>query len=200
MSERLPTNKKEHRNFIENIIAEDLDKGTHDGWVITRFPPEPNGYLHIGHAKAICLNYGLAYNNAPKSKFHLRFDDTNPEKEETEYVDSIKEDVKWLGAEWGDNLFYSSDYFDKLYEFALELIGKGLAYVDDQTPDEIANNRGSFEKPGVDSPFRNRSVDENLQLFSEMKEGKFQDGEKVLRAKVDMASPLCVCVILLCTV
>ncbi len=189
MSERLPTNKKEHRNFIENIIAEDLDKGTHDGWVITRFPPEPNGYLHIGHAKAICLNYGLAYNNAPKSKFHLRFDDTNPEKEETEYVDSIKEDVKWLGAEWGDNLFYSSDYFDKLYEFALELIGKGLAYVDDQTPDEIANNRGSFEKPGVDSPFRNRSVDENLQLFSEMKEGKFQDGEKVLRAKVDMASP-----------
>ncbi len=189
MSERIPTNKKEHRNFIENIVAEDLDKGTHDGWVITRFPPEPNGYLHIGHAKAICLNYGLAYNNAPKSKFHLRFDDTNPEKEDTEYVDSIKEDVKWLGAEWGENLFYSSDYFDKLYEFALELIGKGLAYVDDQTPDEIANNRGSFEKPGVDSPFRNRSVDENLQLFSDMKEGKFKDGEKVLRAKVDMASP-----------
>ncbi len=188
MENRVPTNKKEHRNFIENIIAEDLDKGTHDGWVITRFPPEPNGYLHIGHAKAICLNYGLAWNNAPKSKFHLRFDDTNPEKEDTEYVDSIKEDVSWLGAEWGENLFYSSNYFQKLYDYAVELINKGLAYVDDQTPDEIAANRGSFEKPGVNSPFRNRSVEENLKLFEDMKNGKFNDGEKVLRAKVDMGS------------
>ena len=189
MNEKKPTNKKEHRNFIENIVAKDLDENTHDGWVVTRFPPEPNGYLHIGHAKAICLNYGLAWNNAPKSKFHLRFDDTNPEKEETEYVDSIKEDVKWLGADWSDNMFYSSDYFESLYNFAIELINKGLAYVDDQSPDEIANNRGTFEKVGVNSPFRERSVEANLELFKEMREGKFKDGEKVLRAKIDMASP-----------
>ena len=138
MIERIPTNKKEHRNFIENIIAEDLNKNTHDGWVITRFPPEPNGYLHIGHAKAICLNFGLALSNAPKSKCHLRFDDTNPEKESTEYVESIQEDIKWLGFDWKENLFFSSDYFDKLYDFAVELVNKGLAYVDDQTPEEIA--------------------------------------------------------------
>ncbi|MAX65564.1 MAG: glutamine--tRNA ligase [Halobacteriovoraceae bacterium] len=189
MTERIPTNKKEHRNFIENIIAQDLDQNKNDGWVITRFPPEPNGFLHIGHAKAICLNYGLAWNNAPKSRFHLRFDDTNPEKEDTRYVDSIKEDVKWLGAEWGEHLYFSSDYFDKLFNFAIELIKKGLAYVDDQTPDEIANSRGSFEKPGKESPFRERTIDENLKLFYEMKEGKFADGQKVLRAKIDMASP-----------
>ncbi len=146
MTERVATNKKEHRNFIENIIAKDLDEGTHDGWVVTRFPPEPNGYLHIGHAKAICLNFGLALDNAPKAKCHLRFDDTNPTKEKTEYVDSIKEDVQWLGFSWGEDLFYSSDYFDKLHGFAIELIEKGLAYVDDQTPEEIANTRGSFEK------------------------------------------------------
>jgi glutaminyl-tRNA synthetase len=188
MENRTPTNKKEHRNFIENIVAEDLEKGTHDGWVITRFPPEPNGYLHIGHAKAICLNSGLAYNNEPKSKFHLRFDDTNPEKEETEYVDSIKEDVKWLGADWKDNMFFSSDYFDTLYGYAVELINKGLAYVDDQSADEIFKGRGNFESPGTNSPFRERTVEENLKLFTEMKEGKFKDGEKVLRAKVDMAS------------
>lgn len=187
--ERIPTNKKEHRNFIENIVAEDLNAGKYDGWVITRFPPEPNGYLHIGHAKAICLNYGLAWNNEPKSRFHLRFDDTNPEKESVEYVDSIKEDVKWLGADWKENLFFSSDYFDKLYGFAVELIEKGLAYVDDQTFDEIALNRGSFERAGVNSPYRNRTVEENLKLFQEMKDGKYKDGQKVLRAKVDMASP-----------
>lgn len=188
MTERIPTNKKEHRNFIENIVADDLESGKHEGWVITRFPPEPNGYLHIGHAKAICLNSGLAWNNEPKSKFNLRFDDTNPEKEDTEYVDSIKEDVAWLGADWKDNLHFSSDYFDKLYDFAVELINKGLAYIDDQTPDEIANSRGNFEKPGTNSPFRDRSVEENLNLFTQMKEGKFKDGEKVLRAKVDMGS------------
>lgn len=188
MENRTPTNKKEHRNFIENIIAEDLEKGTHDGWVITRFPPEPNGYLHIGHAKAICLNSGLAWNNEPKSRFHLRFDDTNPEKEETEYVDSIKEDVKWLGADWKENMFFSSDYFEKLYDFAVELINKGLAYVDDQSADEIYKGRGNFETPGTNSPFRDRPVEENLKLFSEMKAGKYKDGEKVLRAKIDMAS------------
>jgi len=186
--ERIPTNKKEHRNFIENIIAKDLDAGTHEGWVITRFPPEPNGYLHIGHAKAICLNFGLAQNNEPKSKCHLRFDDTNPEKEKVEYVDSIKEDIKWLGFDWKENLHFSSDYFEMLYEFAIELINKGLAFVDDQTPDQIHETRGSFEKPGVDSPFRNRSVEENLDLFKRMRTGEFKDGEKVLRAKIDMSS------------
>jgi glutaminyl-tRNA synthetase len=190
MNEKTPTTEKEHRNFIENIVAQDLTSNKHDGWVVTRFPPEPNGYLHIGHAKAICLNNGLAWNNEPKSRFHLRFDDTNPEKEETEYVDSIKEDVKWLGADWKENIFFSSDYFDKLHDFAIELINKGLAYVDDQTPDEIAQARGSFEKPGVESPFRNRSAEENLDLFSQMKAGEFKDGEKVLRAKVDMKSAI----------
>ena len=188
MIERIPTNKKEHRNFIENIIAEDLNKNTHDGWVITRFPPEPNGYLHIGHAKAICLNFGLALSNAPKSKCHLRFDDTNPEKESTEYVESIQEDIKWLGFDWKENLFFSSDYFDKLYDFAVELVNKGLAYVDDQTPEEIANSRGSFEKAGTNSPYRDRSVEENLDLLQKMKAGEFKDGERVLRAKIDMAS------------
>lgn len=186
--ERIPTNKKEHRNFIENIIAKDLDDGVHDGWVITRFPPEPNGYLHIGHAKAICLNFGLALSNAPKAKCHLRFDDTNPTKEKDEYVEAIKEDVKWLGFDWGENLFFSSDYFEKLYNFAIELIEKGLAFVDDQTFEEIQNTRGSFEKPGVESPYRNRSVAENLDLFKRMRAGEFKDGEKVLRAKIDMSS------------
>ncbi|MBD66993.1 MAG: glutamine--tRNA ligase [Halobacteriovoraceae bacterium] len=188
MNERIPTNKKEHRNFIENIVAKDLEAGKHEGWVVTRFPPEPNGYLHIGHAKAILLSYGLAWNNAPKSRFHLRFDDTNPEKEETEYVEAIKKDIKWLGADWGENLFFASDYFEKLYGFAVELINKGLAFVDDQTFEEIQNSRGNFETPGTNSPFRERSVEENLKLFQEMREGKYQDGEKVLRAKIDMAS------------
>ncbi|MBT4791608.1 MAG: glutamine--tRNA ligase, partial [Halobacteriovoraceae bacterium] len=188
MTEKIATNKKEHRNFIENIIAADLDAGTHDGWVITRFPPEPNGHLHIGHAKAICLNHGLAWNNEPKSKFNLRFDDTNPEKEKDEYVLAIEEDIAWLGADWKDNLHFSSDYFDQLYDFAVELINKGLAYVDDQSADDIATNRGNFEKPGVDSPNRNRSITENVELFEQMKAGAFKDGEKVLRAKIDMAS------------
>lgn len=186
--DRLPTNKKTHRNFIENIIAADLESNKHGGKVITRFPPEPNGYLHIGHAKAICLNYGLAWNNEPNSEFHLRFDDTNPEKEDNEYVESIKEDVAWLGADWKNHLYFSSDYFDKLYDFAIELIHKGLAYVDDQSADEIHATRGNFEKPGIPSPYRERSITENLELFSKMKEGKFKDGEKVLRAKIDMNS------------
>lgn len=188
MTQRMATNTKEHRNFIENIIASDLDAGKFDGYVVTRFPPEPNGYLHIGHAKAICLNHGLAWNNAPKSRFHLRFDDTNPAKEKTEYVDSIKKDMLWLGADWDENLFYSSDNFEKLYEYALELINKGLAYVDDQTPEEITINRGNFEQPGTNSPFRERSVAENTALFKQMKAGEFKDGQKVLRAKIDMTS------------
>lgn len=188
MKERIPTNKKEHRNFIENIVAQDLDSGKHDGWVVTRFPPEPNGYLHIGHAKAICLNSSLAWNNEPKSKFNLRFDDTNPEKEDTEYVESIKEDVAWLGADWKDNIHFSSDYFEHLYNFAIELINKGLAYVDDQTADEIHASRGNFEIAGTNSPYRNRNIEENLKLFKQMREGLYKDGEKVLRAKIDMSS------------
>lgn len=183
-----PTNKKEVRNFIENIIAKDLDEGTHNGYVITRFPPEPNGYLHIGHAKSICLNFGLAKDNAPKSECHLRFDDTNPEKESVEYVESIKKDVKWLGFDWNEHLYFSSDYFDTLYDYAVELIKKGLAFVDDQDGETIANQRGSFEKPGENSPFRDRTIQENLDLFQRMKEGEFEDGSRVLRAKIDMAS------------
>lgn len=173
-------------NFIEEIIEEDIKNGKHQGRVHTRFPPEPNGYLHIGHAKSICLNFGLAqkYNG----KTNLRFDDTNPETEDTEYVESIKEDVKWLGFEWQNELF-ASNYFDQLYEFAVKLIQKGLAYVDDGTPEEIAEQKGTPTEPGTDSPYRSRSVEENLRLFSEMKDGKYKDGEKVLRAKIDMASP-----------
>lgn len=188
MSQRVPTNKKEVRNFIENIIAKDLDEGTHGGKVITRFPPEPNGYLHLGHAKSICLNHGLAEDNAPNSEFHLRFDDTNPEKENIEYVESIKEDVKWLGANWNDHLYFSSDYFDTLYGYAVELINKGLAFVDDQDAATMATQRGSFDKVGTNSPYRERSIQENLELFEKMKAGEFKDGSKVLRAKIDMAS------------
>ena len=186
MEKGVPTDEKEHRNFIENIIAEDLKSGKHDGWVITRFPPEPNGYLHLGHTKSICLNFGLARDNK-KTKVHLRFDDTNPLKESNEYVEAIKKDVQWLGFQW-DDLHFSSDYFDTLFGFAVELIEKGLAYVDSQTGDEIAEQRGTFETPGKNSPYRDRSVEENLKLFEEMKEGKYQDGEHVLRAKIDMAS------------
>jgi len=173
-------------NFIEEIIEEDLRNGKNGGRVLTRFPPEPNGYLHIGHAKSICLNFGLAikYNG----KTNLRFDDTNPETEETEYVESIKEDVKWLGFEWAEEL-YASNYFDQIYEFAVSLISKGLAYVDDSTPDEIASQKGTPTEPGTPSPFRDRSIEENLQLFADMKAGKYKDGEKVLRAKIDLASP-----------
>ena len=171
-------------NFIEEIIEADLAIGQYTA-IHTRFPPEPNGYLHIGHAKSICLNFGLAIKYGGKT--NLRFDDTNPAKEETEYVDSIKEDVQWLGFKW-DNEFYASDYFDQMYTFAITLINKGLAYVDDSTADQIAALKGSPTESGKNSPFRNRSIDENLVLFAAMKAGAYQDGEKVLRAKIDMAA------------
>ncbi|MDD2425596.1 MAG: glutamine--tRNA ligase/YqeY domain fusion protein [Bacteroidales bacterium] len=172
-------------NFLEEIIEADLASGKYKS-ILTRFPPEPNGYLHIGHAKSICLNFGLAkkYSGAT----NLRFDDTNPVKEDVEYVDSIKDDIKWLGFQWA-NEFYASDYFDQLYEWALKLIRTGLAYVDDQTQEEIRVNRGTINQPGNPSPWRERSVQENLLLFTQMKEGKFREGEKVLRAKIDMAHP-----------
>ena len=171
-------------NFIEEIIEEDLKNGKYKT-ILTRFPPEPNGYLHIGHAKAICLNFGLGLKYGGKT--NLRFDDTNPVTEETEYVESIKDDIRWLGFNWA-NEFYASDYFDKLYEFAVALIKKGLAYVDDSSAEEIAALKGTPTESGKDSPFRNRSVEENILLFTEMKAGKYKDGEKVLRAKVDMAA------------
>ncbi len=173
------------KNFIEQIIEKDLAEGSYDT-ICTRFPPEPNGYLHIGHAKSILLNYGLAqeYNG----KFNLRFDDTNPTKEKEEFVDSIKEDVAWLGADWEDRLFLASNYFPQMYEAAVKLIQKGKAYVCDLTPEQMREYRGTLTEPGKNSPYRDRSVEENLQLFREMKEGKYQDGEKVLRAKIDMSS------------
>lgn len=173
-------------NFLEEIIAEDIKNGKHDGRVLTRFPPEPNGYLHIGHATTICLNFGLGKTFGGKT--NLRFDDTNPVTEDTEYVESIKEDIKWLGFEWA-NEFYASDYFEQLYEWAVVLIKKGLAYVDDSSAEEIAAMKGTPTEPGKDSPFRSRSVEENLDLFARMRAGEFKEGEKTLRAKVDMASP-----------
>ncbi len=173
-------------NFIRDIIDEDLKSGKHTG-VVTRFPPEPNGYLHVGHAKSICLNFGLARDY--KGRCHLRFDDTNPVKEEQEYIDSIKEDVKWLGFDWGKHEYYASDYFQQLYDWAVLLIKEGKAYVDDQNADEIRNTRGTLTEPGKNSPYRNRSVEENLDLFTRMKNGEFKNGERVLRAKIDMASP-----------
>ncbi len=172
-------------NFIEEIIEKDLAEGKVSS-IITRFPPEPNGYLHLGHAKSICLNFGLAQKYGGKT--NLRYDDTNPTKEDTEYVDSIKEDIKWLGFQW-DKELYASDYFDQLYAWAEELVKRGLAYVDDQTQEEIRLNRGTVEKPGTPSPWRDRSVEENLRLLREMKAGKYAEGEKVLRAKIDMAHP-----------
>ena len=172
-------------NFLEEIIERDLAEGKVDS-IMTRFPPEPNGYLHLGHAKSICLNFGLAQKYGGKT--NLRYDDTNPTKEDTEYVDSIKEDIQWLGFQW-DKELYASDYFDQLYEWAEDLIKRGLAYVDDQTQDQIRENRGTVEKPGTPSPWRDRSPEENLRLFREMKEGKYAEGEKVLRAKIDMAHP-----------
>lgn len=174
-------------NFIQNEINEDLKKGYYPEGVHTRFPPEPNGYLHVGHAKSICLNFGLANKNG--GICNLRFDDTNPVKEDVEYVDSIQEDIKWLGFSWDDRMFFASDYFGKLYDYAVELVKKGLAYVDDLTAEEIRAYRGTLTEPGKESPYRNRSVEENLQLFEKMKNGEFADGEKVLRAKIDMASP-----------
>ena len=173
-------------NFIRDIIVEDLKTGKHNGRVWTRFPPEPNGYLHIGHAKAICLDFGLADEFGGGT--NLRFDDTNPEKEETEYVESIMKDVRWLGFEW-EGLYYASDYFQQLYDWAVQLIRKGKAYVDDLSADEIRKYRGTLTEPGKESPYRNRAVEENLDLFQRMKAGEFPDGSRTLRAKIDMASP-----------
>ncbi|MDD6435506.1 MAG: glutamine--tRNA ligase/YqeY domain fusion protein [Clostridiales bacterium] len=174
------------RNFIEMAIDKDLEEGVYDH-VCTRFPPEPNGYLHIGHAKSILLNYGLAqkYNGT----FHMRFDDTNPTKEKDEFVESIKKDIQWLGADWKDHLYFASDYFERMYECAVLLIRKGKAYVCDLTPEEIREYRGTLTEPGKNSPYRDRSVEENLELFEKMRAGEFEDGSKVLRAKIDMASP-----------
>lgn len=174
-------------NFIHNIINEDLKLGKNEGKVHTRFPPEPNGYLHIGHAKSICLNFGTA--QLYGGLCNLRFDDTNPSKEEVEYVESIMEDVHWLGFDWEDRLFYASDYFDQLYEFAVQLIKAGKAYVCDLSPEEMREYRGTLTQPGKESPYRNRSVEENLDLFERMKAGEFEEGSRVLRAKIDMASP-----------
>ncbi len=175
------------KNFIREIIDEDMKTNKWQGKVHTRFPPEPNGYLHIGHAKSICLNYGIAKDY--KGKFNLRFDDTNPSKEEQEYVDSIIEDVKWLGSDFENRIFFASDYFEQMHYWAIELIKKGAAYVDDASADEIRENRGTLTEPGKESPCRNRSVEQNLDLFEKMKNGVFKNGEKVLRAKIDMASP-----------
>ena len=179
--------EKGHLNFIEQIIEEDIAKDKHQGRIHTRFPPEPNGFLHIGHAKAICVNFETAKKYGGKT--NLRFDDTNPTTEKTDYVDSIKQDIKWLGYDWDDREYYASDYFDQLFEYAIKLIKNGLAYVDDSTPEEIAEMKGDPTRPGKESPYRNRSVEENLDLFQKMKEGAFEDGAKVLRAKVDMTSP-----------
>ncbi len=178
--------KKETHHFIEQIIAEDLKEGKHNS-IITRFPPEPNGYLHIGHAKAICINFGIVEKFGGKT--NLRFDDTNPEKESTEYVNAIKRDIQWLGFDWEDREYYASDYFEQLYGFAQKLIRKGLAYVDDSTSEEMAEMKGSTNQAGTNSPYRNRSIEENLALFEKMKNGAFENGSKVLRAKIDMSSP-----------
>ena len=182
-----PDNNVPQSNFIRNIIAEDFKTNKFEGRVHTRFPPEPNGYLHIGHAKSICLNFGLAAEN--NGLCNLRFDDTNPVKEEQEYVESIIEDVRWLGFDWGDRMYYASDYFDQLYEYAVQLIRMGKAYICDLSPEEIREYRGTLTEPGRESPYRNRSVEENLDLFERMRGGEFEDGSRVLRAKIDMASP-----------
>jgi glutaminyl-tRNA synthetase len=175
----------ETSDFIRDIIREDLASGKHDG-TVTRFPPEPNGYLHIGHSKSICLNFGIAEETG--GRCHLRFDDTNPMKEEMEYIESIQEDVRWLGFDWGENLFFASDYFETLYEWAEELISAGSAYVDDLSAEEIREHRGTLTEPGRPSPYRDRSVEDNLDLFRRMRAGEFADGERVLRAKIDMAA------------
>lgn len=179
--------KPESQHFIEQAIEKDLSEGKNGGRVHTRFPPEPNGYLHIGHAKAICLDFGMAEKYG--GKCNLRFDDTNPTKEDVEYVDSIKEDIKWLGFTWEDREFYASDYFGKLWDFAITLIKRGLAYVDDQGAEAISEQKGTITRPGILSPYRDRSVEENLDLFNRMNEGEFEEGSRVLRAKIDMASP-----------
>jgi len=174
-------------NFVRNIIAKDVRKGNNDGQVVTRFPPEPNGYLHVGHATSICLNFGMAQEF--EGQCNLRFDDTNPEKESDEYIQAIKRDIEWLGFEWGDKECYASNYFDQLHTFAVELINKGLAYVCDLSPDQAREYRGNLTEPGKNSPFRERSVAESLDLFERMRAGEFADGERVLRARIDMASP-----------
>ena len=175
-------------NFIRNIVARDLKDNKNNGRVVTRFPPEPNGYLHIGHAKSICLNFGIAAENKG-GICNLRFDDTNPGKEDIEYVESIIEDVRWLGFDWDDRLFYASDYFEQLYQYAVQLIKAGKAYVCSLSADEIRESRGTLTTPGKESPYRNRSVTENQDLFERMRAGEFEDGSHVLRAKIDMASP-----------
>lgn len=185
MEEKMENTERETLNFIEEIVAGDLKSGKHKS-ITTRFPPEPNGYLHIGHAKSICLNFGIAKKYGGKT--NLRFDDTNPVKEDTEYVDSIKEDIKWLGFQWAEE-HYASDYFEQLYQWACDLIKKGLAYVDDQSLEEMRENRGTVQTPGKNSPYRDRSVEENLDLFERMRNGEFSDGSKTLRAKIDMAHP-----------
>ena len=174
-------------DFIRDIIAADRKSNKHGGRVVTRFPPEPNGHLHIGHAKSICLNFGIALEN--KGACHLRFDDTNPTKEDVEYVEAIKEDVHWLGFDWGDKLFYASDYFERLYQYAVQLIKDGKAYVDSLSADEVRSYRGTLTEPGKESPYRQRSVEENLDLFTRMRAGEFDEGTHTLRAKIDMASP-----------
>ncbi|HQT92307.1 MAG TPA: glutamate--tRNA ligase family protein, partial [Candidatus Kryptobacter bacterium] len=185
-SEESAGSPPEKRNFIRDIIDDDLKSGKYET-VHTRFPPEPNGYLHIGHAKSICLNFGTAKDY--KGLCNLRFDDTNPTKEDVEYVESIQEDIRWLGFDWENRLYYASDYFDKLYDYAVILIKKGKAYVDDLNADQIREHRGTLTEPGKDSPYRNRPIEENLDLFERMKKGELPDGSKTLRAKVDMSSP-----------
>ncbi len=184
-SENTTANDSAPRDFIRDIVYDDLGAGRYP-LVVTRFPPEPNGYLHIGHAKSICLNFGIAEDFS--GRCHLRFDDTNPTKEEQEYIDAIQEDVRWLGFDWGEHLYYTSDYFEQLYDWAEHLINQGLAYVDDLTADEIREHRGTLTEPGTNSPYRDRTVDENLDLFRRMRAGEFENGAKVLRAKIDMAS------------
>jgi glutaminyl-tRNA synthetase len=179
--------EKKGKDFIRMIVDRDLESGKNKGSVVTRFPPEPNGYLHIGHAKSICLNFGIALDY--KGRCHLRFDDTNPEKEDVEYTESIERDVKWLGFDWGKHLYYASDYYDKFYEYAVELIKKGKAYVCDLTPEQVREYRGTPTQPGKNSPFRERPVEESLSLFEKMKSGEFPEGSRIVRAKIDMANP-----------
>lgn len=181
-----PAEEKKQLNFVQQLVADDLAAGKNGGRLNTRFPPEPNGYLHIGHAKAICMDFGVA--EMMGGTCNLRFDDTNPQKEDTEYVESIKRDIHWLGYDWGDRLYYASDYFEKLYDFAIDLIKRGMAYVDDQSSEEIAKQKGTPTTPGTHSPYRDRSVEENLDLFERMNKGEFDEGSRVLRAKIDMAS------------
>ena len=181
------SNQEQPSDFIRDIVAHDCKTGKWDGRVVTRFPPEPNGYMHIGHAKAFGIDFGIA--EQFKGVCHLRFDDTNPTKEEVEYVESIEADIRWMGWDWGEHLYHASDYFDQMYDYAVQLIQAGKAYVDDQTADQIAQTRGTLTQPGEDSPYRNRSVEENIDLFERMKAGEFPDGTRVLRAKIDMTSP-----------